>query len=143
MMSLEFAKQRREGLLREAELSHRTKALVATGKRRVGRRSALAQEMKRLVGRFLKFLSASNVIVARALVTREEKRREREHQDSTRHSRGPRRRTHLPGADHRPFHRVCTRDRGSREGCRRVRLLFPIDPEAFFVSAGSGTREAA
>ena len=26
---------------------------------------------------------------------------------------------------------------------RRVRLVFPIDPEAFFVSAGSGTREAA
>ena len=26
---------------------------------------------------------------------------------------------------------------------RRVRLHFPIDPEAFFVSAGSGTREAA
>ena len=29
-----------------------------------------------------------------------------------------------------------------KAGCR-VRLLFPIDPEAFFVSAGSGTREAA
>ena len=26
---------------------------------------------------------------------------------------------------------------------RRIRLVFPIDPEAFFVSAGSGTREAA
>jgi hypothetical protein len=26
---------------------------------------------------------------------------------------------------------------------RRVHLVFPIDPEAFFVSAGSGTREAA
>ncbi len=26
---------------------------------------------------------------------------------------------------------------------RRVRLIFPIDPEAFFVSADSGTREAA
>jgi hypothetical protein len=31
---------------------------------------------------------------------------------------------------------------GKKAG-RRVRLLFPIDPEAFFVSAGSGTREAA
>jgi hypothetical protein len=26
---------------------------------------------------------------------------------------------------------------------RKVRLLFPIDPEAFFVPAGSSTREAA
>ena len=27
--------------------------------------------------------------------------------------------------------------------CRRVRLAFPIDPEAFFVSAGSVTPEAS
>jgi hypothetical protein len=26
---------------------------------------------------------------------------------------------------------------------RRLRLVFPIDPEAFFVPAGSGQREAA
>ena len=26
---------------------------------------------------------------------------------------------------------------------RRARLVFPIDPEAFFVSEGSGQREAA
>ena len=32
---------------------------------------------------------------------------------------------------------------GAGKPGRRVRLLFPIDPEAFFVSAGSGTREAA
>ena len=32
---------------------------------------------------------------------------------------------------------------GAGKAGRRVRLLFPIDREAFFVSAGSGTREAA
>jgi hypothetical protein len=32
---------------------------------------------------------------------------------------------------------------GAGKPSRRVHLLFPIDPEAFFVSAGSGTREAA
>ena len=32
---------------------------------------------------------------------------------------------------------------GAGKAGRRVRLHFPIDPEAFFVSAGSGTREAA
>ena len=32
---------------------------------------------------------------------------------------------------------------GAGKASRRVRLHFPIDPEAFFVSAGSGTREAA
>lgn len=31
---------------------------------------------------------------------------------------------------------------GGKPG-RRVRLLFPIDPEAFFAPAGTGTREAA
>jgi len=31
---------------------------------------------------------------------------------------------------------------GGKPG-RRVRLLFPIDPEAFFAPASSGTREAA
>ena len=32
---------------------------------------------------------------------------------------------------------------GAGKAGRRVRLPFPIDPEVFFVSAGSGTREAA
>jgi hypothetical protein len=32
---------------------------------------------------------------------------------------------------------------GAGKPSRRVRLVFPIDPEAYFVSAGSGTREAA
>jgi hypothetical protein len=32
---------------------------------------------------------------------------------------------------------------GARKPGRRVRLVFPIDPEAYFVSVGSGTREAA
>ena len=31
---------------------------------------------------------------------------------------------------------------GGKPG-RRVRLVFPIDPEAFFAPAGTGTREAA
>ena len=30
-----------------------------------------------------------------------------------------------------------------RKPARRVRLLFPIDPEDFFLPASSGTREAA
>jgi hypothetical protein len=32
---------------------------------------------------------------------------------------------------------------GAGKAGRRVRLLFPIAPEAFFVPAGSGMREAA
>lgn len=32
---------------------------------------------------------------------------------------------------------------GAGKAGRRVRFHFPIDPEAFFVSADSGTREAA
>jgi len=31
---------------------------------------------------------------------------------------------------------------GGKPG-RRVRLIFPIDPEAFFAPGGTGTREAA
>ena len=58
MMGLEFAKRRREELLREAELSRQAKALRATRKRRDGRRSALLWEMKRYAGRFLKLLRA-------------------------------------------------------------------------------------
>ena len=56
MRSLELAKQRREELLREAELSHQVKALRAARKRRISRRSALAWEMKRHAGRLLKLL---------------------------------------------------------------------------------------
>jgi hypothetical protein len=41
MMSLELVKQRREEVLREAEMSHRAEALRATLMRRYGRRSAL------------------------------------------------------------------------------------------------------
>ncbi len=50
MMDLQFAKQRREELLREAEMNRQVKALLATGKRRAGRRSALAWELKRHAG---------------------------------------------------------------------------------------------
>ena len=32
---------------------------------------------------------------------------------------------------------------GAGKPSRRVGLVFPIDPEAFFVSEGSGQREAA
>ena len=56
MMSLELAKQRREELLGEAEMSRQAKALRATRKRGAGRRSAVVWEMKRQAGRLLKFL---------------------------------------------------------------------------------------
>jgi hypothetical protein len=56
MMSLELAKQRREELLREAELSRRTQALRAARKRRAGRRSVLVWEIERQAGRLLKLL---------------------------------------------------------------------------------------
>jgi len=56
MMSLELAKQRREELLREAELNRRAKAVRATRKRRDGRRSALVWEVKRHAGGLLKLL---------------------------------------------------------------------------------------
>ena len=57
MMSLELAKQRREELLREAELSRQAKALRAARKRRDGRRSTLVVwEMKRYAGVLLKLL---------------------------------------------------------------------------------------
>ncbi len=57
MMSLELAKQRREELLREAELNRQAKALRATRKLGDGRRSAaLVWEMKREAGRLLKLL---------------------------------------------------------------------------------------
>ena len=56
MMTLELAKQRREELLREAELRRRAKALQAACKWGAGRRSALAWEMKRYAGSILKLL---------------------------------------------------------------------------------------
>jgi hypothetical protein len=56
MMSLELAKQRREELMREAELSRQAKALRAAHKRREGCRSTLIWELKRHAGGLLKFL---------------------------------------------------------------------------------------
>ena len=56
MMSFEFAKQRREELLREAEVSHRTKALRAVRRRHSGRRSSLVWEIKRYAGSLLKLV---------------------------------------------------------------------------------------
>jgi hypothetical protein len=56
MMSLELAKQRREELLREAEMSRQAKALRAARKRGDGRRSTLVWEMKRCAGRLFKLL---------------------------------------------------------------------------------------
>ena len=56
MMSLELAKQRREELLREAEMSRQARALRAARKRRDVWTSALAWEMKRHAGRLLKLL---------------------------------------------------------------------------------------
>ncbi len=56
MMTLELAKQRREEMLREAELGRRANALRAARKRRAGRRPALAWEIKRCAGGFLKLL---------------------------------------------------------------------------------------
>src|SRR5215204_3590257 len=58
MMDFQLAKQRGEEMLREVEMDHRAKALQSTRKRRAGRRSALAWEMKRHAGRFLKYLRA-------------------------------------------------------------------------------------
>ena len=56
MMDFQFAKKRHEELLREAEMNRRVKALRATGKRRAGRGSVLAWEIKRHAGRFCKRL---------------------------------------------------------------------------------------
>ena len=57
LMSLELAKQRREELLREAELSHQARALQATRGRRAGRwLSVPVWEIKRHAGRLLKIL---------------------------------------------------------------------------------------
>jgi hypothetical protein len=56
MMDYELWKQRHEELLREAEMNRQGKALLATGKRRASRRSALAWELKRHAGVLLKRL---------------------------------------------------------------------------------------
>jgi hypothetical protein len=56
MMDFQYAKQRREELLREAEVSRQAKALRATRKWGASRRSALVWEIKRHTGRLLKRL---------------------------------------------------------------------------------------
>jgi hypothetical protein len=60
MMDYQIRKQRHEELLREAALSRQARALRATRKRRAGRRSALAWEIKRYAGRLLKNLRSLN-----------------------------------------------------------------------------------
>jgi hypothetical protein len=56
MMDSQLWKQRREELLREAEMSRQAKALRAARKRRDGRRSAVVWEIKRQAQRLLKLL---------------------------------------------------------------------------------------
>ena len=56
LMSLELAKQRREELLREAELGRLAKALRVARKRDAGWRSALVWEVRRQAGDLLKIL---------------------------------------------------------------------------------------
>jgi hypothetical protein len=56
MMDIQLVNQRREEMLREAELNHQAKALRAAGKERASRRSTLVWEMKRHAGRLLKLL---------------------------------------------------------------------------------------
>ena len=56
MMILELAKQRREELLREAELRRRAKALRAVHKGDASRRSTVVWELKRQAQRLLKLL---------------------------------------------------------------------------------------
>jgi hypothetical protein len=58
MMDLQFARQRREEILREVDTNRRTRALRATRGRRAGRGPDLAWEMKRHAGRLLKVLGA-------------------------------------------------------------------------------------
>jgi hypothetical protein len=58
MTSLELAKQHHEERLRDAELSRQAKALRDSRRRRADHRSALVWELKRQVGRLLKFLRA-------------------------------------------------------------------------------------
>jgi hypothetical protein len=56
MMDFQLVNQRREEMLREAELNRRAKALRATRERRASQRSALVWEIKRHAGRLLKLL---------------------------------------------------------------------------------------
>jgi hypothetical protein len=56
MMDYELWKQRREEMLREAEMNRQAKALRATRKLGASRRSALVWEIKRHTGRLLKRL---------------------------------------------------------------------------------------
>jgi hypothetical protein len=56
MMDFQLVKQRREEMLREAELNRRAKALRATRERHASQRPALVWEIKRHAGRLLKFL---------------------------------------------------------------------------------------
>ena len=56
MMDYQLWKQRHEELLREAAMNRQGKALLATGKRRTSRRSALAWELRRHAGVLLKLL---------------------------------------------------------------------------------------
>jgi hypothetical protein len=56
MMDFQFARQRHEELLREAEMNRQVKALLATGKRRAGRNSALAWGLRRHAGVLPKLL---------------------------------------------------------------------------------------
>jgi hypothetical protein len=54
-MNLEHWKRRREEMLRQAELSRRTRSLRATRKR-TGRRSAWTWEMRMYAGHFFKLI---------------------------------------------------------------------------------------
>jgi hypothetical protein len=56
MMDIPHVNQRRQEMLREAELNHQAKALRTAGKGRAGRKSTLVWEMKRHAGRLLKRL---------------------------------------------------------------------------------------
>ena len=56
MMDMELARQNREEVLREVATNRRAKALLATRGRGAGRRSTLAWEAQRHVGRLLKLL---------------------------------------------------------------------------------------
>jgi hypothetical protein len=56
MMDFQLVKERREEVMREAEMSRQAKALRTPRKRRDGRRSAVVWEMRRYAGRLLKVL---------------------------------------------------------------------------------------
>jgi hypothetical protein len=58
MMDFQLVKHHREDLLREAEMNRQVKAWRVTGKRRAGRSSALAWELRGHAGVLLKRLRA-------------------------------------------------------------------------------------